>query len=95
MKELGALTSLRVVYIGVGSQRYPIETSVTDDGIKHLARLKNLEYLTISGPKITDESIKVLAGLNHLKNVGIKSGAVSDAGLEELRKAVPGAIVHR
>ena len=57
---------------------------VTDDGIKNLVHLKDLELLDIWEILITDRSMSVIAKLENLKTLMLRGTHVSDAGLEVL-----------
>ncbi|MBA3884501.1 MAG: hypothetical protein H0X67_02070 [Acidobacteria bacterium] len=71
---------------------------VTDEGIRHLARLPALEHLDLSATGITDTGLDVLRHLPRLRTLVLASDRITDAGLaslahcdaiEELRVWVP------
>lgn len=57
---------------------------VTDEGLRHLARLPNLRQLDVSGTAITDEGLKVLRELPTLESINLAWTRTSDAGTAEL-----------
>lgn len=60
-------------------------TAVTDDGLRYLAHLPQLEHLTLSGTKITDCGLAVLRELPNLKTLDIcHQEYISDAGIAHL-----------
>lgn len=73
--------------IGLGSSGRPDE--LTDDGLRHLAGLKQLEDLSLSGKKLTGSGFRHLAGGN-LKRVhlgyGGTDGGITDDGLAGVAK---------
>lgn len=71
-----------------------IGPEMKDDILPHLARLPLLTLAFSGGAHITDASVPDLKKMTRLTslNVGPK---MSDAGIEELRKALPGCQVER
>ncbi|MCH7686078.1 MAG: hypothetical protein IH899_05255, partial [Planctomycetes bacterium] len=63
-------------------------TTMTDEGIKELSKLRKLESLTISGP-MTDESLAHLKNLKFLNSLKIGSPYITEKGIANLEKAVP------
>ena len=59
-----------------------------------VARLKSLQYLDLRDTQITDAGLKELSGLKSLRWLQIDEG-VKDAGVGELKKALPGLKVVR
>jgi hypothetical protein len=59
---------------------------LTDQGLRHLARLPALQFLNLSGCKVTDEGLTVLGHLPNLRTFEMNwQRGVSDAGLVHLR----------
>jgi hypothetical protein len=58
--------------------------AVTDDGIRHLAKLPALEHLDLSGTAITDAGLDVLRHLPRLRTLALASDRVTGAGLAVL-----------
>src|SRR5262249_33382989 len=61
----------------------PFLYQVTDQGLKELARFKNLERLGL-GKNVTDAGLKELAGLKSLQILWLTHTKVTDAGMKEL-----------
>ncbi|NVM56728.1 MAG: hypothetical protein HWN51_01215 [Desulfobacterales bacterium] len=58
---------------------------ISDEGIKHLSGLTNLEYLSIVGQcRITDVGLKHLANMQKLYRLRIHDGHFSDRALQYL-----------
>jgi hypothetical protein len=63
----------------------PLNKKVTNDGLKHLAGLKNLKRLSIFFcEQIGDEGMKHIKQLPALEELSLGNTSVSDAGLAEL-----------
>jgi hypothetical protein len=58
--------------------------SVTDEGVRHLARLTQLEHLDVSGTGITDDGLAVLRALPALKAISLAGTRITDAGAAHL-----------
>jgi internalin A len=67
-----------IVSVDLGS------TKVTDAGLKHLAGLKQLQWLNLTNTKVTDVGLKPLARLKHLRELDLRNTKVTDAGLKPL-----------
>jgi hypothetical protein len=55
-----------------------------DDGVRHLATLPRLEYLSLYGTAITDRGLEVLRHLPSLKTLDLGMTRVTDAGMAQL-----------
>ena len=86
LKDLARLESLRSLCLS--------DTQVTDAGLKDLAGLKGLRELYLDHTQVTDAGLKDLAGLRSLQTLRA-GGKVTDAGLKELRKALPHCEIRR
>jgi len=59
---------------------------LTDEGLRHLARLPSLQFLNLSGCKVTDRGLDVLGQLPNLRTFEMNwQRGVSDAGMVQLR----------
>lgn len=58
--------------------------TVTDEGLRHLARLPNLRQLDLQGTAITDRGLAVLRELPQLESVSLAMTRVTDAGAAHL-----------
>ena len=65
------------------------ETSITDDGLKHLVGLKKLEKLVLVSTGLSDEGLKHLQGLKSLESLDVRETHVTEGGLDELKQALP------
>lgn len=70
---------------------------ITDEGLAHLAEMKQLQslWVGISKGTITDEGLASLAGLENLTKLELQHSQITDAGLEHLKglKNLRGLIV--
>lgn len=76
LKYVSAIASLRQLHFDPS-----LETKVTDAGLVHLKRLKNLETLNIIDRFITDEGLVHVAQIKTLTDLWIQLCPVTDAGL--------------
>jgi hypothetical protein len=89
--KLVRLKMLRSFYLGGGNPG--------DGAVKAIAEympdLESLELGTfwLSGNGITDASVPHLAKLKQLKTAGLAGSQLTDAGLKELRAALPGCAI--
>jgi len=58
--------------------------SLTDAGVRHLARLPRLRHVDLGGTAITDAGLDVLRGLPDLESVSLWGTRVSDAAIANL-----------
>ena len=61
-------------------------TAVTDDGLRDIWRLRNLQSLEINAPRITGRGLTALHELAELRNLYVSSPAFTDAGLREIAR---------
>jgi internalin A len=97
LKDLASLKKLQKLYMN--------QTYVTDAGLKYLAGLDELQVLQLGGgtneenTNFTDAGLKVLGGLKlkELRQLVItgRNPKITDAGLKELRKALPKCSIIR
>jgi hypothetical protein len=57
---------------------------LTDDGVRHLARLPQLKHLELSGTAITDRGLEVLQHLPALETLSLAMTRVTDQGVASL-----------
>lgn len=60
----------------------------TEAGLKELAALKNLEYLSLYNVGMTDAALKELSGLTRLTTLSLGYARVTDAGLKTIAQFV-------
>ncbi len=76
---VGKLTELRALKL--------TSTSITNDGIKHLSRLRNLESLSIAKTRVTDSGLDALCKLPSLKELSVdECPGLTINGIEKIIK---------
>ncbi len=66
---------------------------VTDEYLRHVGQMKNLEYLVVKRAKITDQGIKDVAALASLRQISIMYCPISNASIEHLQVHKRAALV--
>jgi hypothetical protein len=62
-------------------------TQLTDDGLRPISALTNLEWLDVgTGTKITDRGLVTIGGLSHLTYLCINGDQVTDRGVRFLSR---------
>ena len=88
VRHLAGLPALRQVWLR--------NSKVTDEAAEHLVRIKSLVTIGLDGTGFTDAGLSKLKDLPQLKILDLRRVAkVTDAGISELRKALPGLQVNR
>jgi Leucine-rich repeat (LRR) protein len=65
-------------------------TRITDEGLKHLAGMTQLEELNLSNTQVTDAGVASLAKFRALKTLKLNQClSVSSEAIEQLRQALP------
>jgi len=64
-------------------------THISDDGLRHLKRLRNLEHLRLSSTVVSDRGLEHLKGIKTLREIELTDTDVTDQGVAELRRALP------
>jgi hypothetical protein len=77
LEDLSSIEHIRVVRLG-GSR------GVTDDGMRHVAKLAGLRHLDLSGTNITDGGLEALSDLPGLETISLAWTRVTDAGAARL-----------
>jgi uncharacterized membrane protein len=60
------------------------ETATSNQGLKHLSDLSNLESLYLDNARVSDDGLKYLSNLSNLHNLSLTNTQVSDEGLKHL-----------
>src|SRR5262249_33110768 len=60
-------------------------TPITDEGLVHVAELKNLETLSLNRTRISDAGLQHLQGLNKLKKLNLGRTQLTGPGLQYLK----------
>jgi hypothetical protein len=68
----------RVVWVNLNC------SGISDDGLKHLSGLTNLEWLEIDRTRISDDGLKHLSGLTNLVWLALDGTDITDDGLKHL-----------
>lgn len=84
---VAGLTEIKQLYMG--------KAQITDSGLGFLTGLTHLELLNLTGQPITDRGLVHLHGLKNLRTLFLAKTNVSDTGVRELRRAIPGLVIHR
>ena len=58
--------------------------ALTDEGVRHLARLPHLKHLDLSGTAVTDRGLAVLRELPALETISLSQTRITDAGAANL-----------
>jgi uncharacterized membrane protein/mono/diheme cytochrome c family protein len=82
LKDLDALTKI-----------YLDKTGLTDEGLKIIASLPQLQYINIIGNPVTEKGIEQLKGLKGLTHLYIYQTNVNASGFEALKKIFPKTII--
>ena len=61
-------------------------TKITDEGLKDVAKLRNLKFLDLTETQITDAGLKEVAKLQKLEQLYLIGTKITDAGLMDLAK---------
>ena len=69
----------------VSSDLHLYNTKITDDGLKLLKGLTELEYLDLGRTRVTDAGLVNLKGLRNLQWLDLRLTPITDAGLEHLK----------
>lgn len=81
------LSWLQVLLPGDLTELYLVQTDVTDAELRHVARLTELEVLTLAHTyaNITDAGLAAIRPLRQLRRLSLNATDVSDVGLSYLR----------
>jgi hypothetical protein len=69
--------------------------AVTDESLKNLAKLSNLQRLDLSLTGVGDKGLKHLTGLKRLLSVTLTLTQVTPQGVQDLQRALPKAKIVR
>ena len=62
---------------------------LTDDSLKHIQNLMNLEILWLRNCSVTDAGLQYLKGLTKLRYIDLHGTKVTDDGIRDLQKSLP------
>jgi len=89
-KLTGELTKTDLVKVTILNMD---NTQITDEGLKELAKLQQLEELYMYRTQITDAGLKEIAKLQKLESLSVIGTKVTEAGVAELKKALPNCLI--
>jgi hypothetical protein len=87
---IGALTSARKL-----TDLWLADTNLTNDGLREVGKVTQLEWLTIGGTNVTDSGLASLVDLERLRALWIDRSTISDAGLLTLQHLVRLSSINR
>jgi hypothetical protein len=64
-------------------------TGITDEGLKHVSQIENLNALILQDTRLTDAGIEHLKEMRNLTRLWLQGTRVSIAGVNELKQALP------
>ena len=80
MESVSRIASLRHFDLSAGTSL----PSVTDEGVKHLTNLENLQVLHFASPQVTDLGFGYICQIKSLRYMGISIPRLTDTGLQQL-----------
>jgi hypothetical protein len=101
---LSELWNLNCLYIRtidqvklIGPQGAFLNTTprISGKGLGSLSSLSNLQVISLIGPLTHDEDLQPLTQFEQLRLVDLKDTSVTDAGVAELKKALPNCMIRR
>ena len=84
-----------VKLIGPAGARLNTPPLITGKGLVKLKDLPNLQVVQFIGPATTDRDLRALHELRHLVLVDLMNTSVTDAGVAELKRALPHCEISR
>ena len=69
------------------------ETTITDEGVKHLSKLSRLEKLWLHDTKVTDEGLMHLTSLKQPRQLMVYNTSVSAEGYQRLQEKLPNCLI--
>ena len=68
------------------TELYLAGTKITDEDLKSLSKVKNLELLALQGTQISNAGLKEVAKLRKLRSLGLNGTKITDGALKEVVK---------
>ena len=66
---------------------------MTNEGLKHLAGLDQLQTLVLVNNPVTDEGLRFLSGMKGLRKLYLRGTYVTPGGIQVLQEALPGCTI--
>jgi internalin A len=90
LKVIAALTTVRILNLGSEmtkdkSGKGIYKSAITDEGVKNIAGMTQLQKLELDGANVTNAGLKHLSGMKSLTNLSLSGTKVTDEGMEELK----------
>jgi Leucine-rich repeat (LRR) protein len=85
LRELLPLTNLHVLQLA--------ETTITNQGVKHLGELASLTFLDLDHTQVTDAGLEHLHGLSKLQQLHLVGTKVTPEGVARLKAALPQCMI--
>jgi len=82
---IGNCKELRYISWNVGRDR---SIDLTDEGLKHFAKLKQLQNFSLQKSQISGEGMQYLARLDNLRELSLEDSIIGDEGLRHLSQMV-------
>lgn len=89
---LATIPTVRSVYIsGIAHKRMAIThpTKITDAGLEHFSKMKNLTWLVLTDAEITDQGLRTFLNMPQLQYLRFQRTKITETGLAELRCGLP------
>jgi hypothetical protein len=84
LRELSSMERLAVLHIR--PENVDPSDPITDAGVKHLARCRNLVELCVCSDRLTDVSLEAVSGIATLQGLAICSNSITDNGVRHLAR---------
>lgn len=88
LEQLAGLTRLKTL-------RIESESAITDEGLKSLRDMAQLEWLTLYSSRITDAGLQSLQQNTKLETLHLRDARITKAGAAKLRESVPFVRIRR
>jgi hypothetical protein len=88
MNHLARLHRLKLLFLGSWPPREDGYT-VSDEGLRRLEPLTDLEMLQVEGYRVTDHSVPLFEHFKKLRQLTLVDTAVTNEGVQRLRKSLP------
>lgn len=82
------MTQLKLLWIDLS------QSTITDEGVTHLANLNNLIVLGLQGTNVTDDYIKIIKKLPKLEHFYLLNSGITAKGKQELQQAKPNLTIY-
>lgn len=77
---LANLTGLSIIQLSL------TDTQITNAGIEHVKKVRNLSALVLQGTNVSDEGVREIATIGSLTGIGLADTPITDTALEHLKQ---------